>query len=886
MSTKLKDLRSCFLNYFQAHDHLVIPSSTLVPQNDPTLLFTNSGMVQFKNIFLQKEMPRSKMVTSVQKCLRAGGKHNDLDEVGFTARHLTFFEMLGNFSFGGYFKEQAIYFAWDFVTRTLSLPKDKLYITVYAEDVEAKALWKKIAGLEDSRIIEINSSANFWQMADTGPCGPCSEIFYDQGESVYGGLPGTATEDGDRYLEVWNLVFMQYERLPDGTLKPLQTPCIDTGMGIERLAAIMQGVSSNFEIDLFQRIIDETAQKLNRPIIKEDLSSFRIISDHLRAIAFLIVDGVVPGSEGRSYVLRRIMRRAIRQVEHLGVHEPVLYDVIPVIVQEMGKAYPALKTHQLRIIEILKNEEVFFRKTLTKGLKLLQATLSDHDTTQPFPGKTAFMLYDTYGFPIDITQDIVKSAGCTVDVHEFEESMEQQRLQARQARIGRNSSTNSAPWENLTQLFEPTEFLGYEHSRAEGKILKLYNQHSAVKTLEKGQEGVMIVTQTPFYAEAGGQTADIGVFESHHAKGVIYDTQKTTEGLYLHFIRLEEGVLSCKEVISLEVDSVHRAKLKANHTATHLLHESLRRVLGDSISQKGSYVSAERLRFDFNHASALTLEQLGEVETMINQTIIEDCAVTISIMPYEEAKKLNVKALFNEKYGPYVRVVSVEERTASGEKLEPFSRELCGGLHVKRTGNIGQCILVYEGGIKAGVRRIEALTGEAARLYRRKESQDLKQILSLLKVSQCQAPLFVDKLLKEHRKALQEIKMLRQNQLEQKMTSSEKTIHIKEFQLIADSFQNVEIENLRSLVDKAKQRIKSGIVVFSTCLSESKVTMMIGITKDLEGRYDARALIRIATPYLNGKGGGGRWDLAQGGGDDVSGIKLAVKRIIELIKEP
>src|ERR1700748_2227601 len=709
-------LRRAFLDYFHEHGHEIVPSSSLVPGNDPTLLFTNAGMVQFKDVFLGKEKRDYVRATTSQRVVRAGGKHNDLENVGYTARHLTFFEMLGNFSFGDYFKERAIELAWTLITRDFGLKKDKLLVTIYHDDDEAAGFWKKIAGFSEDRIIRIATSDNFWQMGDTGPCGPCSEIFIDRGEHIWGGPPGSPEEDGDRFLEFWNLVFMQYEQFEGGVRNPLPKPSIDTGMGLERMACILQGVESVFETDTLRQLIDATASALGHGPKDDSIASFRVIADHLRASSFLIADGVLPSNEGRGYVLRRIMRRAMRHAQLLGAREPLMHRLVWALVREMGQAYPELVRAEALIEETLRLEESRFRKTLERGLSILDEKSSKLKKGDMFDGDTAFTLYDTYGFPLDLTQDALKSRGIGVDVASFTDAMDRQREKARAAWSGSGDTATEGVWLALRENLGATEFLGYETETAEGVVTALVKDGKEVDSLKAGETGSIVLNQTPFYAESGGQVGDTGMMLGEGAKFRVTDTQKKDGDLFVHLGTVEQGTLKTGVALALEVDHARRSSIRAHHSATHLLHEALRQVLGDHIAQRGSLVAPDRLRFDFVHPKPITPEELARVEDIANDVVLENDEVTTRLMAVDEARDAGARALFGEKYGDEVRVVSMGKTAREhGQNALGWSVELCGGTHVRRTGDIGLISVTGESAVASGVRRIEALTGSHAR---------------------------------------------------------------------------------------------------------------------------------------------------------------------------
>ncbi len=838
----LTDIRGTFIQYFSDQDHQVVSSSPLVPQNDPTLLFTNAGMVQFKDVFTGLEKrPYQRAVTS-QKCLRAGGKHNDLDNVGYTARHHTFFEMLGNFSFGDYFKEQAIFNAWTLITKDFGLPKDKLLVTVYADDNEAAKLWAKIAGLPEDRIIRIATSDNFWSMGDTGPCGPCSEIFYDHGEGIAGGPPGSPEQDGDRFIEIWNLVFMQFEQMADGRRIELPNPSIDTGMGLERIAAVLQGEHNNYNVDLFKTLIANSVE-LTGAGASNQRQSHNVIADHLRACSFLIADGVLPSNEGRGYVLRRIMRRAMRHAHILGAKEPLMWRLVATLSQLMGQAYPELIRAQPLIEQTLKTEEEKFRQTLDRGLKLLNEQISTLPAAKGLPGDVAFKLYDTYGFPLDLTQDVLRESGRVVDTDGFNAAMEVQRAAARSAWSGSGEAANEQVWFDIKDKEGSTEFLGYQTTTAEAVIVELVDAQNAIITEANVGDKVQILTnQTPFYAESGGQMGDSGLlFSSNGAKARITDTAKKLGALHVHGAEVLEGVIHQGDAVKLCVDKNRRLRIAANHSATHLLHAALRQCLGEHVTQKGSLVSSDRLRFDFTHGKALAPNELEMIERLINQQIQNNNFVQTQVMPPEQA--VGALALFGERYGDEVRVVSM------GTDEKAFSKELCGGTHVNRTGDIGFLKIIGESSIASGVRRIEAITGVAVLeyIYQLESAMDLeraaakKQILDLNK---------------------------QVNDIRKKAMSGSDDFNIEkagEYSIVFKNFQDVAPKDLKPLVDQFKEKLGSGIIVLTSAMEE-KISIVVGVTKDLEQKISAVDLVQIGAEILGGKGGGGRPDLAQAGG--------------------
>ncbi len=754
----VNEIRSTFLNFFAENGHEIVPSSPLVPRNDPTLMFTNAGMVQFKNVFTGVEKRPYQRATTSQKCVRAGGKHNDLDNVGYTARHHTFFEMLGNFSFGDYFKERAIELAWKLVTKEFGLPKEKLTATVYIDDDEAFGLWKKIAGLPESRIIRIAGSDNFWQMGDTGPCGPCSEIFYDHGDKIWGGPPGSPEAEGDRFIEIWNLVFMQYEQLEGGQRNPLPKPSIDTGAGLERVAAVLQGKHDNYDIDLFVALIRAISDLTNANPHGPHKASLRVIADHLRASSFLIADGVLPSNEGRGYVLRRIMRRAMRHAQLLGAREPLMHRLVWALVREMGQAYPELVRAENLIEETLKLEETRFRKTLERGLAILDEKSSALKKGDMFDGDTAFTLYDTYGFPLDLTQDALKSRGIGVDIASFTDAMDRQREKARAAWAGSGDTATESVWFPLREKLGATEFLGYETETAEGAVTALVKDGKEVDSLKAGDAGAIVLNQTPFYAESGGQVGDTGVLTGDGVKFRVTDTQKKAGDLWVHLGTMEQGMLKVGAALQLDVDHARRFSIRAHHSATHLLHEALRQVLGDHIAQRGSLVAPDRLRFDFVHPKPITAEELARVEDIANDVVLENDEVTTRLMAVDDAREAGARALFGEKYGDEVRVVSMGKSAREhGQNAMGWSVELCGGTHVKRTGDIGLISVTGESAVASGVRRIEALTGRHARKHLNAERDALRNVGALVNVPSAQLQIRVGQVLVEVKKLEREL---------------------------------------------------------------------------------------------------------------------------------
>ncbi|SIQ22563.1 alanine--tRNA ligase [Bosea sp. TND4EK4] len=872
----VNEIRSTFLDYFKSNGHEVVASSPLVPRNDPTLMFANSGMVQFKNVFTGQEKRPYSRATTAQKCVRAGGKHNDLDNVGYTARHHTFFEMLGNFSFGDYFKEQAITHAWTLITREFGLPKDKLLVTVYSEDDEAHALWKKIAGLTDDKIIRIPTSANFWRMGDTGPCGPCSEIFYDHGDKIWGGPPGSPDEDGDRFIEIWNLVFMQYEEAAGGIRTDLPRPSIDTGMGLERIAAVLQGTHDNYEIDLFRALIGAIADLTSVDPEGPMKASHRVIADHLRCSAFLIADGVLPSNEGRGYVLRRIMRRGMRHAQLLGAREPLMHKLVPALTREMGRAYPELLRAEALITETLKLEEGRFRTTLTRGLSLLDEASRNLDAGQSLKGDVAFTLYDTYGFPLDLTQDALRARGITVDVEGFDAAMQQQKAKARAAWSGSGEAATETLWFPLRDKFGATEFLGYDTETAEGVVTALIRDNAEVTSLKAGESGFMLVNQTPFYGESGGQVGDAGTVKAPGVIATVSDVQKKLGDVFAHHVTVREGELSVGAAVELVVDHGRRTAIRANHSATHLLHEALRLVLGDHVAQKGSLVSADRLRFDFSHPKPITAEELREVEEIANAIVLKNEPVTTRLMSVDEAIASGARALFGEKYGDEVRVVSMGTN-ATGRA---YSVELCGGTHANRTGDIGVVSIVAESAVAAGVRRLEAMTGNGARLRLNEDSRLLDGLASLLKVPAAEAGNRLAALIEERRKLDRELTEARKKlAMGGGGEAGDPIREIAGARLLARAVTGIEMKDLKSLADEAKARVGSGVVAIVGVAEDGKAGVVVGVTPDLTERFDAVALVRAASEQLGGKGGGGRRDMAQAGGPDGSKAEAALEAV-------
>lgn len=878
----VNEIRSAFLDYFRKEGHEVVASSPLVPRNDPTLMFTNAGMVQFKNVFTGLEKRPYSRATTAQKSVRAGGKHNDLDNVGYTARHLTFFEMLGNFSFGDYFKERAIELAWNLITREFGLKKDKLLVTVYHTDDEAASYWKKIAGLSDDRIIRIATSDNFWAMGDTGPCGPCSEIFIDRGEHIWGGPPGSPEEDGDRFLEFWNLVFMQYEQVTKEQRVDLPRPSIDTGMGLERMASILQGVESVFETDLFRHLIDAASSALGKGPDADTVASFRVIADHLRSSCFLVADGVLPSNEGRGYVLRRIMRRAMRHAQLLGARDPLMWRLVPALVREMGQAYPELVRGEQMITETLKLEETRFRKTLVRGLGLLSEATEKLASGDMLDGETAFKLYDTYGFPLDLTQDALRRRNISVNLAGFTEAMERQKAEARKSWAGSGEAATETVWFAVREETGATEFLGYETEQAEGLIQALVKDGKTVDSAGKGDAVAVVVNQTPFYGESGGQMGDTGVISGDGFSIEISDTQKKADGLFVHLGKVANGTVKTGATVELKVDHARRSRLRANHSATHLIHEALREVLGTHVAQKGSLVAPERLRFDISHNKPISPDELEEVERMANEIVVQNGPVITRLMSVDDAIAEGAMALFGEKYGDEVRVVSMGTGLHGAKANRPYSVELCGGTHVRATGDIGLVRIVSDSAVAAGVRRIEALTGEAARKHLDEQDKRLKAAAAALRISAADVPARVEALLDERKKLEKELTEARKklalgDRSPAGVPAENETIAGVGF--LGKAVSGVSPKDLKPLADAGKKSLGSGVVVFVGAGEDNKASVVVAVTDDLTGRFSAIDLVRVASAALGGQGGGGRPDMAQAGGPDASKAEDAIAAV-------
>jgi alanyl-tRNA synthetase len=879
--TSTNDIRRSFLDYFGGNDHDVVQSAPLVPYNDPTLMFVNAGMVPFKNVFTGLESRAIPRATSSQKCVRAGGKHNDLDNVGYTARHHTFFEMLGNFSFGDYFKEQAITHAWTLLTKTWGLNPDRLTTTVYHTDDEAFDLWKKIAGLPDHRIIRIPTSDNFWSMGDTGPCGPCSEIFYDHGDHIFGGPPGSPDEDGDRFVEIWNLVFMQFERQEDGTDVPLPKPSIDTGMGLERIAAVMQGVTDNYDTDTFKALIEASEELTGTKAQGEQMASHRVIADHLRSTSFLLADGVMPSNEGRGYVLRRIMRRAMRHAHLLGAKEPLMHRLVGSLAAEMGAAYPELLRAQPLIEATLKQEETQFRRTLDKGLKLLDEATASMAAGATLPGETAFKLYDTYGFPYDLTEDALRAQGFGIDRAGFDTAMDQQKAMARAAWKGSGAKASDDVWFDIAERVGSTEFTGYTATEGEGQVVALVQDGAEVQSAKAGDTVTLITNQTPFYGESGGQMGDAGSVSSLAGfKATVTDTSKPLGRLHAHQLTVDAGEVKVGDVVQLKIDVSRRDTLRSNHSATHLLHAALRNQLGGHVTQKGSLVAPDRLRFDFSHNQPVAPAEIAAIEAEVNAQIRGNKSVTTRLMAPDDAVAAGALALFGEKYGDEVRVLSMGEAEGAN-----YSVELCGGTHVNALGDIALFTVISEGAVASGIRRIEALTGEAARLHLAVREGQLKDIASLFKVAPEEVGARVETLLAERRALEKEL-----SDTKTKLALSGGGGPKAEAEMVGDVgfmgqvIAGIEPKALRGLADEQMKTMGGGVVAIIAA-NENANTVVVAVSPDLHGRFVAPALVQAATATMGGQGGGGRPEMAQGGGpagsDQAQAALDAIRKLLE-----
>jgi alanyl-tRNA synthetase len=883
----LTDVRKKFLKYFNKNNHQIVDSSNLVPNNDPTLMFTNSGMVQFKNVFTGLEKKPFKTATTSQKCVRAGGKHNDLENVGYTPRHHTFFEMLGNFSFGDYFKEQAIVHAWNLLTKEFGLPEDKLLVTVFHEDEDSFKLWKKIAGLSENKIIKIKTSDNFWSMGDTGPCGPCSEIFYDHGDKLQGGPPGSPNEDGDRFIEIWNLVFMQFEQISKEKRITLPKPSVDTGMGLERMTAVLQGTHDNYNIDHFKKIISASSEITKTPINQKTIASHRVISDHLRASSFLIAEGILPSNEGRGYVLRRIMRRGMRHAHTLGSKSPIFHKLFEVLLSEMKSSYPELNSGKDLIIETLKNEEEKFSTLLERGIKILNENL-EKVKNNTLPGSVAFKLYDTFGFPLDLTADILRTRNIKVDIKSFENEMENSKKLARANWKGSGDKSVEEKWFKVREELKPTEFLGYEFEKAEGIVLKILKNNEFVEKAKTGDEVEIITNQTPFYGESGGQVGDQGLIQTSNCKININDTQKKVGDLFIHVGKIENGSIKVGESVNLSIDTIRRNNSKANHSATHLLHESLRRTLGKHVTQKGSLVSPEKLRFDFSHNKPIEKDEMSKINKIVNDFVAGSSEVQTRIMTPKEAVGLGALALFGEKYGDEVRVVFMGK-----ENNEFFSTELCGGTHVKNTKEIGQFKIVSQSSIASGIRRVEALRDDQLRRFEKSSNDEKinkdKNLSHLIETAKNELKKLnlkpnynANRLLAENLKNLN--KQLDQAKVKNIIKNKNKIIDDKFDGLIfrKQVLDELPPKELRNIVDQGKKEIKSGIII-ACCTYQEKVGVAIGVTEKLVEKYDAVELVKQAAEILGGKGGGGRKDFAQAGGVNKDKIEEAFEALSKKI---
>jgi alanyl-tRNA synthetase len=885
----LTDVRKKFLEYFKKNNHQIVESSNLVPNNDPTLMFTNSGMVQFKNVFTGLEKKPFKTATTAQKCVRAGGKHNDLENVGYTPRHHTFFEMLGNFSFGDYFKEQAIIHAWNLLTKEFGLPKEKLLVTVYHEDKESFNLWKKIAGLSDDKIIKISTSDNFWSMGDTGPCGPCSEIFYDHGDKLKGGPPGSPDEDGDRFIEIWNLVFMQYEQISKEKRINLPKPSVDTGMGLERMTAVLQNTHDNYNIDHFKKIMRTSSEILKSPINDKTIASHRVIADHLRASSFLIAEGILPSNEGRGYVLRRIMRRGMRHSHTLGSKEPIFYKLFDVLLNEMKNNYPELSQGKDLIIETLKNEEEKFSSLLERGIKILDENLGKVKN-KILPGDIAFKLYDTYGFPLDLTADILRTKNIKIDIKSFDTEMEKSKALARANWKGSGDKSLEEKWFKIREELNPTEFLGYEFNKAEGVVLKISKGKEFIEEAKEGDDVELITNQTPFYAESGGQVGDQGVIETSTGKINVLDTQKKMGDLHVHVGKVSKGSIKVGDNVNLEIDVKRRKDAKAYHSATHLLHEALRRTLGKHVTQKGSLVSPEKLRFDFSHNKPIEKSEITKIENLVNDMVSNSTDVKTRIMTPKEAVDNGALALFGEKYGDEVRVLSM-----GNENNKHFSTELCGGTHVANTKEIGKFKIISQSSIASGVRRVEALRAEQLEKYEKnlkqskftqenkliEEIKDIKKELENLKIKpNYKTDLSSSENLKDLKKQLDQANV--ENIIKDKNKNIIKDNKIGNFTFRYQTIKNLPSKELRTIVDAGKKDIKKGVLIVFSIL-DGKVGVSVGVTKDLIEEFDAVELVKVASSILGGKGGGGRKDFAQAGGDNENKIEEASQAVLKKI---
>ncbi|MGH1456628.1 MAG: alanine--tRNA ligase [Alphaproteobacteria bacterium] len=879
----VNDIRNEFLGFFEKKGHTIVQSSSLVPQNDPTLMFTNAGMVQFKDVFTGKEKRDYSRATTSQKCVRAGGKHNDLENVGYTARHHTFFEMLGNFSFGDYFKEDAIAMAWELVTKNFELPAEKLCVTVHSTDEEAAEIWKKVTGFADHKIIRIPTDDNFWRMGDTGPCGPCTEIFYDHGDHIWGGPPGSPEEDGDRFIEIWNNVFMQYEQIDVNETVDLPKPSVDTGMGLERMAATLMGSNNNYDIDIMRELIKHSADLTGVAPDGDMAASHKVIADHIRAASFLMADGVMPSNEGRGYVLRRIMRRGMRHAHLLGAQDPLMFKLFPTLLGKMGEAYPELKRAESLITQTLENEEKRFKVTLDRGLKMLDEETENVASGAKFPGDVAFKLYDTFGFPLDLTQDALRAKNIEVDTAAFDGCMAEQKAKARAAWSGAGGAANEKIWFDILDEVGATEFLGYDKEQAEGKVLAIVKDGARVEALSEGEEGIIITNQSPFYAESGGQVGDKGVFTNDNAKLSVSDTKKQVAALWLHIVKAEKGAVKIGDAVQMKVDTTRRAAIKSNHSVTHLMHEALRQVLGDHVSQKGSLQDADRTRFDISQPVGMTADQIAEVETIVNEQITANTDVTTRIMALDDAREAGAMALFGEKYDDEVRVVSMG--------TDNFSIELCGGTHVKKTGEIGKFKIISEGALSSGIRRIEAVTGARVDAYLAEQKNKVQaeierlqgenkklrdELASVGGETQADVKITADDLIADNKALQKKISEARRAQGAQ--TSDDDIKDIGGVKFVNKVLAGFPPKDLKPMADDLKSQIGSGVVVL-IATEEGKASIVVGVTEDLTGKISAVDLVRIGSAALGGKGGGGRPDMAQAGGSNPDAANDAVTAI-------
>ncbi len=889
MQKTVNDIREEFLSFFETKGHRRVESSSLVPQNDPTLMFTNAGMVPFKDVFTGKEKRDYSRATTAQKCVRAGGKHNDLENVGYTARHHTFFEMLGNFSFGDYFKEDAIAFAWELVTKNFALPPEKLCVTVHATDDEAAAIWKKVTGFPDHKIIAIDSDDNFWRMGDTGPCGPCTEIFYDHGEHIWGGPPGSAEEDGDRFIEIWNNVFMQYEQVDADTRINLPAQSVDTGMGLERMTATLMGSHDNYEIDIMRDLRQHVADLTGVSIDGDMAASHRVIADHIRCSAFLMADGVMPGNEGRGYVLRRIMRRGMRHAHLLGAQDPLMYQLFPTLLGKMGEAYPALKRAESLITETLKSEEERFKVTLERGLKMLDEETEKVASGAKFPGDVAFKLYDTFGFPLDLTQDALKAKDIAVDIDAFDACMDEQKAAARAAWKGSGDVANEQIWFDILEEFGPTEFLGYEVEQTEAQVLAIVKDGQRIERLEAGEEGIIITNQTPFYAESGGQVGDTGVITlpNNQVSAQITNTVKPLPAINAHYVKLNQDEITVGDAIVMKVDQTRRAAIQSNHSVTHLMHEALRKVLGDHVSQKGSLQDDKRTRFDISHPKGIKPEEIAQVETIVAEQIAANAPVTTRVMPIDEARETGAMALFGEKYDDEVRVVAM----GTQDNDKQFSIELCGGTHVKTTGDIGAFKIISEGALSAGIRRLEAVTGENVAKYNQEkaaaEQETLNKLLTdnqkrrealaeLDGIFEDSVPQSQEDIIRQNKKLDKLIADLRRAQ--GASTNDDEIKEINGVKFIGKVLDGFPPKDLKPMADDLKQKIGSGVIAL-VATNDGKASIVVGVTQDMTSRYNAVDLVKIGAAALGGKGGGGRPDMAQAGGPDAANANAGIANI-------